>query len=69
MLLRNYRQNYQYRKFEESYRKIIVIEKFDLSPTPMSGASDTKLNDERYNQLDRVNCENSALKAVQNGEK
>ena len=33
-ILGNYRQNYRYRKFTENYRKIIVIEKFDLSPTP-----------------------------------
>ena len=34
MILRNYRQSYRYRKLEENYRKIIDIEKFDLSPTP-----------------------------------
>ena len=34
MILKNYRQNYLYKKFNENYRKIIVIEKFDLSPTP-----------------------------------
>ena len=32
--LRNYRQNYRYQKLKENYRKIIVIKKFDLTPTP-----------------------------------
>ena len=32
--LRNYRQNYWYQKLKENYRKIIVIKKFDLTPTP-----------------------------------
>ena len=30
----NYRQSYRYRKLQENYRKFIVIEKNDLSPTP-----------------------------------
>ena len=38
---RYYRKNYRYRKFTENYRKIIVIEKFDLSPTPTTGWNTT----------------------------
>ena len=34
MIWRNYRQNYRYRKWWKIYRKIIDIEKNDLSPTP-----------------------------------
>ena len=34
MILKNYRQDYRYQTLKENYRKIIVIEKFDLSPTP-----------------------------------
>ena len=33
-ILGNYRQSYRYRKLQENYRKFIVIEKNDLSPTP-----------------------------------
>ena len=34
MILRNYWQHYHYQKFKENYRKVIVIKKIDLSPTP-----------------------------------
>ena len=34
VIWRNYRQNYRYRNWLEIYRKIIDIEKNDLSPTP-----------------------------------
>ena len=36
-ILGNYRQSYRYRKLQENYRKFIVIEKNDLSPTPIQG--------------------------------
>ena len=35
VIWRNYRQNYRYRNWLEIYRKIIDIEKNDLSPTPI----------------------------------
>ena len=35
VIWRDYRQNYRYRNWLEIYRKIIDIEKNDLSPTPM----------------------------------
>ena len=38
MIWRNYRQNYRYQKWWEIYRKIIDIEKNDLSPTPTPNA-------------------------------
>ena len=34
VIWRNYRQNYRYRNWLEIYRKVIDIEKNDLSPTP-----------------------------------
>ena len=34
VIWRDYRQNYRYRNWLEIYRKIIDIEKNDLSPTP-----------------------------------
>ena len=34
VILGIYRQNYRYRKWQGNYRKFIVIEKNDLSPTP-----------------------------------
>ena len=34
VIWRNYRYRYRYRNFQENYRKIIVIEKNDLSLTP-----------------------------------
>ena len=34
VIWRDYRQNYRYRNWLEIYRKIIAIEKNDLSPTP-----------------------------------
>ena len=41
-ILGNYRQNYQYRKWQKNYRKFIVIEKNDLSPTPILDTSMTQ---------------------------
>ena len=38
VIWRNYRQNYRYRNWLEIYRKIIDIEKNDLSPTPNQGS-------------------------------
>ena len=37
MILRNYLQHYRYRKFKKKYQTILVVEKFDLSPTPSWG--------------------------------
>ena len=39
MIIGTYKQNYWYRNLKENYRKIIVIENFDLSPTPTSEAT------------------------------
>ena len=48
VILKNYRQDYRYQTLKENYRKIIVIEKFDLWPTPTCRRA-------IYFQLDR-NC-------------
>ena len=40
VIWRNYRQNYRYRNWLEIYRKIIDIEKNDLSPTPSPKGED-----------------------------